>query len=178
MSTEAIVTERLVLRRLGRAAARAFTRGDFTSVTPARGWPTDATAIIARQTAADPDAATWLITRDGAVIGECGLKHPPGRDGTTEIGYDLGAPWRGRGYGTEAVRGLLTWLDTLPGCRRVLAEVHQSNLASRRLLERLGFTADDPCPPYLWYARDLQHHEGQPAALQVGDDPAERLYRL
>jgi RimJ/RimL family protein N-acetyltransferase len=35
----------------------------------------------------------------------------------------------------------------------VTAEVHESNLASRRLLERLGFTIDRLASPYVWYAR-------------------------
>ena len=67
----------------------------------------------------------------------------------------MGAAWRANGYGTEAVRGLVDWLGDLPGCRRVTAEVHETNLAARRLLERLGFTVDVLASPYVWYARAL-----------------------
>jgi RimJ/RimL family protein N-acetyltransferase len=154
--SDAIVTERLVLRWLGRESARALARGDYSSVTPAAGWPTDATPIVAGRTAVDPGAATWLITYDGEVIGECGTKHAPDSVGATEIGYGLGAPWRARGYGTEAIRALLSWLEAQPGCRRVLAEVHETNTPSRRLLERLGFAVHDLRPPYVWYARDFR----------------------
>ncbi|MCW2945765.1 MAG: uncharacterized protein JWR24_2482 [Actinoallomurus sp.] len=156
MISDAIVTERLVLRPLGREPARAMAGGDYSGITPGSGWPTDVTSIVAQRAAADPDALTWLITHDGAVIGECGLKHAPSSDGSVEIGYGLGAAWRANGYGTEAVGGLVEWLEDLAGCRRVIAEVHESNTPSRRLLERLGFSIDHLMPPYVWYARAVR----------------------
>ncbi|WP_433173822.1 GNAT family N-acetyltransferase [Actinoallomurus sp. CA-150999] len=150
-----IVTRRLVLRRLERGPARALARGDSSGIVAAGGWPTDATAMVAHRAAADPGALTWLIHREDAVIGECGLKHGPGPDGTVEIAYGLGGPWRSRGYGTEAIRGLLGWLEGSAACRQVIAEVHAGNVPSRRLLERLGFTVDILTPPYVWYTRAL-----------------------
>jgi RimJ/RimL family protein N-acetyltransferase len=152
---EAIFTERLVLRPLGPGPAQAIADGDYDGLTAGSDWPTETTPIVAMRAAADPGALTWLIVRDGMVIGECGLKHAPGPDGATEIGYGMGAAWRGDGYGTEAVRGLVEWLTDLPGCLRVTAEVHESNLPSRRLLERLGFSIDRLTSPYVWYARTL-----------------------
>lgn len=38
----------------------------------------------------------------------------------------------------------------------VTAEVHESNLASRRLLERLNFTIDHLSSPYVWYTRPVR----------------------
>jgi RimJ/RimL family protein N-acetyltransferase len=150
---DAIVTERLLLRPLGRALAGAIAAGDYSGLSPGPGWPTETTAIVALRAAADPGALTWLIVRDGLVIGECGLKHAPGPDGSTEIGYGVGTAWRGRGFGAEAVHGLVEWLANVPACRRLTAEVHETNLASRRLLERLGFTVERLSPPYVWYSR-------------------------
>lgn len=152
MTPDPIVTERLSLRPLEPSSARAIADGDFSGLTPGVGWPTAATPIVAMRLAADPGALTWLIVHDGLVIGECGLKHALGADGSVEIGYGVGTAWRGAGYGGEAVRGLVRWLATVPACRRVTAEVHESNLPSRRLLERLGFTIDKLAPPYVWYA--------------------------
>lgn len=151
-----IVTRRLVLRRLDPRAARALAQGDRGGLVAARGWPTDATVIVAHRAADDAEALTWLIHHDGAVIGECGLKHGPDADGMVEIGYGLGASWRSQGYGTEAIRGLLDRLAELPAYRRVTAEVHEGNLSSRRLLERLGFSIDALTPPYVWYSRPLR----------------------
>jgi RimJ/RimL family protein N-acetyltransferase len=148
-----IVTERLVLRPLAPGSARALADGDYSGLDAGADWPTEATAIVALRAASDPGALTWLIVHDDLVIGECGLKHAPGPDGSAEIAYGLGAAWRGHGYGAEAVGGLVGWLADLPGCERLTAEVHESNLPSRRLLERLGFTVDHLARPYVWYGR-------------------------
>jgi RimJ/RimL family protein N-acetyltransferase len=151
-----IATGRLVLRPLRPGAAQAIADGDYSGLTPGAGWPTDATPIVATRAAADPGALTWLISRAGAVIGECGLKHAVDADGSTEIGYGVSAAFRANGYGTEAVGGLVAWLGDRPGCRRLTAEVHETNLASRRLLERLGFAVDALASPYVWYALTLR----------------------
>jgi ribosomal-protein-alanine N-acetyltransferase len=156
VTPDAIVTERLVLRPLGPGPAQALADGDYSGITPGNTWPTEATPIVAMRAAADPGALTWLIMLGGLAIGECGLKHAPGPDGSAEIGYGMGAAWRANGYGTEAVRGLVGWMGNLPDCHRVTAEVHESNLASRRLLERLGFTIDRLAAPYVWYARAMR----------------------
>jgi RimJ/RimL family protein N-acetyltransferase len=85
---------------------------------------------------------TWLIAdADGAVVGECGTKTAPSA-GAVEIGYGLAAPSRGKGLGTRSVRALTDWLLARPDVDRVTAYVASDNLASRRLVERLGFTVD------------------------------------
>jgi RimJ/RimL family protein N-acetyltransferase len=155
VSCEPIVTARLVLRHLGPDAARAIADGDYSGVSAGRGWPTETTSLVARLTVIDPGALTWLITHADLVIGECGLKHAPDTDGTAEIGYGLGTGWRSKGYGTEAVAALMDHLHTTAVCRRLTAEVHETNVPSRRLLERLGFALDRPDPPFLWYTRAL-----------------------
>ena len=171
MRPEAIVTERLVLRPLEPGSAHALAEGDFSGLDAGAGWPTEATSIVAMRAAADPGALTWLIVRDDAVIGECGLKHAPDPDGSAEIGYGLSAAWRGDGYGVEAVRGLMGWLARLPGCRRLTAQIHESNLASRRLVERLGFTIDHLAPPYVWYARVIGRDTPQGRTAREGRPP-------
>ncbi len=76
---------------------------------------------------------------DGIVVGELGTKAPPDEAGVVEIGYGLAAPSRGRGLGTRAVRLLVAMLLARPDVTAVAAEVAIDNLASKRLLERLGF---------------------------------------
>lgn len=149
-----LVTERLVLEPLDHERACRLAEGDVSGTTPGAGWPYDDTPVVAAMAAASPGATTWLITRDGAVIGECGMKHAiEAGDGSVEISYGLAVPWRSRGYGAEAIRAMLDWLDELPECRRIVAEIHQTNMPSRRLVERLGFTVDHLDPPYVWYER-------------------------
>lgn len=117
-----------------------------------RGWPHADTAAGLAFLAAG--GWTWLVVDEtGSVVGECGTKTPP-IDGTVEIGYGLAAPSRGQGLGTRAVRTLTDWLLARPEVRRVLAYVVEDNLASRRLLERLGFAVDRREGAELVYARN------------------------
>jgi RimJ/RimL family protein N-acetyltransferase len=153
---EPIVTERLVLEPLTLAATTAMLAGDVAELRPAPGWPhadtIDALTAFAAAGARDEDGP-WLVRlrETGQVIGDLGPKGGPGPDGTAEIGYGLAVPYRGRGYGTEAVGALAGWLLAREDCSRVIAEVLADNLASRRLLERLGFTLERHDSPYVWY---------------------------
>jgi RimJ/RimL family protein N-acetyltransferase len=61
--------------------------------------------------------------------------------GQVEIGYGVAAPYRGHGYATEAVAGLCRWLVDEAGATRLVAvDVLTDNVASRRMLEKVGFT--------------------------------------
>ena len=76
------------------------------------------------------------------VIGSCLLfRHEPA-SGRAEIGYVLGRAHWGQGLMLEAMRGFVDHtFDTL-GLRRLEADVNPLNLASVRLLERLGFVRE------------------------------------
>jgi ribosomal-protein-alanine N-acetyltransferase len=118
----------------------------------APGWPHTDTA--AGLSFAASGAWTWLVLDDdGRIAGECGVKTLPDANGEVEIGYGLAAPSRGRGLGGRAVAALLDELRTRPDVRAVVAEVAVGNLASRRLLERLGFTVSGVIDGYVWYRR-------------------------
>jgi ribosomal protein S18 acetylase RimI-like enzyme len=126
--------------------------GRLGSRAAAPGWPHDDSAPglgFARS-----GGWTWLIVDgDGRVAGECGVKARPGSGGVVEIGYGLAPGSRGRGLGTDAVGLLVDWLSARPDVARIEAEVAADNLASRRLLERLGFGLDDARGHYLRYGR-------------------------
>jgi RimJ/RimL family protein N-acetyltransferase len=78
----------------------------------------------------------------GDVIGYCGLVAParppsPSSPGP-EIAFELLRAMHGRGYATEAGSAVLGWAREL-GMPRVWAPVWDWNLASRRVLRKLGF---------------------------------------
>lgn len=61
---------------------------------------------------------------------------------TAEIGYTL-HPWaRGKGYATEAAAALIDHLVDDIGVHRLEASTHPDNIASNRVLERLGFALE------------------------------------
>ncbi len=55
------------------------------------------------------------------------------------MGYSLGRPYWRQGYALEAVGRLLKYLFDERGLHRVLAECDVDNVASWKLLEKLGF---------------------------------------
>lgn len=153
---EELVTERLRLRQLDPATARGVLAGDLDRVRPAPGWPHPDSLVVFRA-AVELGWPTWLIAESASaqVIGECGLKGWPGVDGVVEVGYGLAEPFRGRGYGREAVGGLLEWLAARGYATEVLAEVAAGNAASRRLVRALGFAETATHDGYVYYRRRL-----------------------
>ena len=100
----------------------------------------------------DRDAATlWSegdpwgprsIVRGRTVLGSIGFFGPPaaGPDGApeVEVGFGLVPEARGRGFATEALRGLLMLTDA--SGVRVRASARPDNAASLRVLAKAGFT--------------------------------------
>jgi RimJ/RimL family protein N-acetyltransferase len=56
--------------------------------------------------------------------------------GEREVGYWLGKEYWGKGIATQALAEFLTYVDTRP----LYAHVARHNVASRRVLEKCGFT--------------------------------------
>lgn len=73
------------------------------------------------------------------VIGYCGLIfHGNGSPDEPELAYELLRAAQGCGYATEAGQAVVTWVGDA-GYARVWATVWDWNIASRRVLEKLGF---------------------------------------
>jgi RimJ/RimL family protein N-acetyltransferase len=101
------------------------------------------------QAARDPDASEWLVravvrreTRE--MIGHAGFHGPPGVNaledaGAVEAGYAVFPEHRGRGYATEALRGLVRWASEERGVRTLVASVGPENEASLAIVRKLGF---------------------------------------
>ena len=90
----------------------------------------------------------WALERrsDGVLLGLCGLK--PGAPDTPiaddlEIGWRFGRDFWGHGYATEAARAALAHGFVDPAVPRVAAITTTDNLASRRVMERLGMAYAD-----------------------------------
>ena len=83
----------------------------------------------------------WAIARrtDDLVLGHVSLFALGVNEGRGEIGYALGAAHWGQGLAHEALTLVLAHAFGTLGLRRLEADVDPRNLASTRLLERLGF---------------------------------------
>ena len=101
------------------------------------------------QAARDPSAGEWLVRavvlrESRVVIGHAGFHGPPGvnalRDaGAVELGYAVFPKHRGRGYATEAVRGLTRWAREEHGIGTFVASVGPDNEPSLAIVRKLGF---------------------------------------
>lgn len=146
MTRPELRTERLVLVPQTRDAAAALLAGTDSGLPLAEGYPHADTFDALRMFVefGGPEDGGWFVTlaQDDRVIGDCGTHGWVDEDGRVEIGYGLAAPFRGRGFGTEAVRALADWVAGQPEVRVVSASVEVGNEPSRRLLERLGFVLE------------------------------------
>ncbi len=74
----------------------------------------------------------------GDVIGYCGLVDSDAPDDGPELAYELLRRVWGQGYATEAAQAVLDWAKA-SGFERLCATVWDWNVASRRVLAKLGF---------------------------------------
>ncbi len=84
----------------------------------------------------------WGITlKDGddTVIGMCGYNYWARRDFRGSVGYDLARAYWGQGIMTEATRAVIKFGFDKMALNRIEADASVENVASIRILEKLGF---------------------------------------
>lgn len=81
----------------------------------------------------------WMVTLGDELIGTVAAMNPSWSMGHIEIGYMLAASHHRRGLGTRVVALLVDKLFRETELHRVFATVSVENVASLKLLERLGF---------------------------------------
>jgi [ribosomal protein S5]-alanine N-acetyltransferase len=97
-----------------------------------------------RQMAQGGTGARLAVDRvcDGAFIGWCSLNRWNPDYRSASLGYCFDAAAWGHGYATEAARVLLRWAFGTLDLNRVQAETDTRNVASARVLEKLGFVRE------------------------------------
>jgi RimJ/RimL family protein N-acetyltransferase len=77
------------------------------------------------------------------LIGDIGICVHGAAENHAEIGYSMAASWQGRGLGAEAVRTALDLLFEHSDIDRVVAITDARNVASVRLLQRVGMACTE-----------------------------------
>ncbi len=93
--------------------------------------------------ATTPDSTVFVIEYEGSFAG--GIGYHPGRDierCSAEVGYWLGEPFWSKGIATRAIVLLIEKATTHEPLTRLFATPFATNAASRRVLEKTGFTLD------------------------------------
>ena len=89
----------------------------------------------------------WTVTlRDsGTLIGKCGLSKietpaaPSELHGGVQIGWTFAQPFWGQGFASEAARAVIRYAFGARGLPVIWSQTSGSNLASTRMMTRLGF---------------------------------------
>ena len=91
----------------------------------------------------------------GALLGRCGFLPMP-EIGAIELGYTFRRDAWGLGYATESARAVLDWAFGAGGLERVVARARPANVASTRVMDKLGLRfereAESDGGPAVWYA--------------------------
>jgi RimJ/RimL family protein N-acetyltransferase len=85
----------------------------------------------------------WAVERkdSGEWIGRCGFSPYLDSD-EIEITYTFRRPNWGHGFASEAARACLDYAREFSSWPRIIARSHPENIASRRVIEKLGFEFD------------------------------------
>lgn len=112
----------------------------------APGYPTDGDVFAARRflgtfaSSGDPQPfGNYEIRRreDGEAIGGLGFHGPADANGSVTIGYGLIPSAQGKGYASEALRGLLQYARA-HGAIRVKGDADHDNIASHHVMTAVG----------------------------------------
>jgi len=91
------------------------------------------------KTAQLPSLRAFAILVDGAFGGAVSLHHIDHKGGIAHLQYWVAVPMWGRGIATAAARLAVRYAQNELGLSRLRSRCLESNVASRRVLEKLGF---------------------------------------
>ena len=156
-------TKRLILRSFQDSDLESFVsyRSD-PAVAKYQGWDTPyevdtASAFIQEMKGKHPGTTgEWYqiaveLKASGDMIGDCAFRVLAQDGQQAEIGFTFARPYQGKGYATEAVTRLLEYLFGELGLRRVRATCDAENLASAKLLERIGMRREGHLIENIWF---------------------------
>ncbi len=100
------------------------------------------------------EGRTYAIAdHQGHILGTVRYGNYDTRDRACAVGLFLGEPEsRNKGYGTSALRTLLSYLFAELGLNRVRLYVHHQNAGAIRCYEKVGFVREGVCRQMRYYA--------------------------
>ncbi|MGB0570860.1 MAG: GNAT family N-acetyltransferase [Alphaproteobacteria bacterium] len=159
-----LVTGRMALVPVGRDLARAllndrrlaadlangaihrdFPDAELAAKLPAFAQRLDdaANPALGRTAPADPAGwGLWLFryTTERMIVGAASFTGPPNASGEVELGYQIVPAHRRRGLTVEGCAALVAWAFHDSATTAVVADCAETNTASIRTLQKLGFT--------------------------------------
>jgi RimJ/RimL family protein N-acetyltransferase len=147
---EELVTERLRLRRSVPQDADAISAyRSLPDVRIHQGWGrTDPGAVRAEleemqgRLPGEPGWVQFSVVEQASdeIVGDVGMSPADDEPGVIKVGYTIDPRSQGRGYATEVVRALIDYAFETLGATTVRAYADADNLASIRVMEKVGLT--------------------------------------
>ena len=92
-----------------------------------------------------------VLKEERRIVGSLAFKGPPNREEAVEIGYGFDPSYHNRGLATEAVGEMVRWALSEDGVEAVIAETANRNVASMRVLQKVGFVITSATDRYLYW---------------------------
>ena len=159
--TQTIETERLILRRFSLADAPSVLKNwaadeSIQSLYAEPVYPTleAVNALLARYISAceKEDYYRWAVIdrQSGECIGQIAYFLVDGKNHFAEIEYCIGAAFQRRGLATEATRAVMAYGFEKMNLHKIQISVKVINPASRRVIEKCGFTYEGTLRDYFF----------------------------
>ncbi len=120
---------------------------------------------IAEELRATGSGWVFVVLLGDVVIGACRLDRHIHCLAAAEVGYCIGEQFRGRGLATAAVGLVVEYAFAELGLESITARCPREHLASRRVLEKLGFStandAEEAAAPFIVF--ELRRGAAHPA---------------
>lgn len=81
----------------------------------------------------------WLGYVNGEEVLETGFWCPPTKENVLEIWMHTRPEYQNKGYGTEAIKGMVKWASCFDDVSFVCAGIDKNNIPSQRMIEKAGF---------------------------------------
>ena len=91
------------------------------------------------------------LPQTGTVIGSCGVRKDNHLVTTADMGYELDPAHWGQGYATEAACAMLNFGFSTLKLERIWATCVVENVASARVLEKVGLQLEDRLVKHEWF---------------------------
>jgi len=152
LNLQNINTERLILIPVTLQITQSLLDGNYSEIEKLGikldgSWPTEDTKrilpIIHMSLVKDKYPSGfefWMIVKKDTmfIIGDIGFHGKPNDKGEVEVGYGLVKHEQGKGYGFEALKAIMNWIDSQDSVRVIKADCQIDNKPSARILEKVG----------------------------------------
>lgn len=82
----------------------------------------------------------WMVEKETReIVGSASFHGPPDEQGMMEIGLGVNSIFQRRGYATETLTGMWSWVVEQPGVQSLRYTVAPDNVASVALVKKFGF---------------------------------------